>query len=50
MSVELVLRVPRRLWEALKRRAEAEGLSIEEVVVLALARLLEEEARAGGGG
>lgn len=43
MSVEIRILVPSRVAEALKRRAEREGLTVEELLLLALSRVLEEE-------
>ncbi|RLE83390.1 MAG: hypothetical protein DRJ67_12235 [Thermoprotei archaeon] len=48
MSVEVRLVIPLKLARALKRRAEREGMSLEELILLALARELEEEREGGG--
>ena len=47
MSVELRIVVPYKIAEALRRKAEEEGVSVEEVVLLALAKVVEEESRGG---
>jgi len=49
MSVELRIVVPARVAQALKRRAEREKISMEELILLALAKILEEESKGGGG-
>ena len=48
LSVEVRLVIPLKLARALKRRAEREGMSLEELILLALARELEEEREGGG--
>jgi len=49
LSVEIRLLMPRRMYEALRRRAEREKTSLEEVILEALARIFEEEEAGGGG-
>lgn len=43
MSVEIRLLVPAKVAEALRKRAERDKLTIEEVILLAIAKILEEE-------
>ncbi|MEM4430279.1 MAG: hypothetical protein QXM08_03885 [Thermofilaceae archaeon] len=43
MSVELRILLPKRVWEAIKRRAEREKVTIEELVLLAIEKVLTEE-------
>lgn len=43
MSVELRILLPKRVWEAIKRRADREKVTIEELVLLAIEKILSEE-------
>jgi len=43
VSVELRILLPKRVWEAIKRRADREKVTIEELVLLAIEKILSEE-------
>ena len=48
MSEEICITMPKAFIEALKRRAERAGLKLEELIVRALIREIEEELTSKG--
>ena len=45
MSEQIVLLLPRKIAEALKKRAEREKVSMEELILRAVIKIIEEEMK-----
>lgn len=42
MSVEIRILVPKRIYELLKRKADDKKISINELIIIALSKVIEE--------
>ncbi len=49
MSVEIVIRVPQRLYEALEARAKEMNMPLNDLILITLAKIVRGETRGGGG-
>jgi len=48
MSVEIRIRVPKRLYDILEKRAKEQQVSLQDLIIVALAKIVREGGRRGG--